>query len=133
MSGSMTTAKPVFDAIVRNVLRLFGTRFAVVQLSQGGIVHIPALDGESGFESLADRYPRPLDDTTAGGQAMLAKQVIHWAPVLGNPATPTATVQFAQDFGFNSVIAAPMIREGKVIGAIARAAMRRHLMTRPLG
>ena len=117
----MTTAKPVFDAIVRNVLRLFGTRFAVVQLSQGGIVHIPALDGESGFESLADRYPRPLDDTTAGGQAMLAKQVIHWAPVLGNPATPTATVQFAQDFGFNSVIAAPMIREGKVIGAIVTA------------
>ena len=32
ISGSMTDAKPVFDAIVRNLLRLFGTRFAVVVL-----------------------------------------------------------------------------------------------------
>src|SRR6202521_5015242 len=31
ISGSMTDTKPVFEAIVRNLLRLFGTRFAVVQ------------------------------------------------------------------------------------------------------
>jgi len=121
ISGSMTNAKPVFDAIVRNLLRLFGTRFAVVQLLHDGMVHIPALDGEPGFERLANRYPRPLDDTTAGGRAMLSKQVVHWAPVLGNPATPTATVQAAQDRGFNSVIAAPMVRERTVIGAIVTA------------
>ena len=33
----MTDAKPVFDAIVRYLLRLFGTRYAVVQLLQDGI------------------------------------------------------------------------------------------------
>ena len=32
MSGSMADTKPVFDAIVRNLLRLFGTRFATIQL-----------------------------------------------------------------------------------------------------
>jgi GAF domain-containing protein len=32
LSGSMTDTKPVFDAIVRNLLRLFGTSFATVQL-----------------------------------------------------------------------------------------------------
>ena len=32
ISGSITDTKPVFDAIVRNLLRLFGTRFATVQL-----------------------------------------------------------------------------------------------------
>ena len=121
ISGSMTNVTPVFDAIVRNLLRLFGTRFAVVQLLRDGMVHIPALDGEPGFERLADRYPRPLDDATAGGQAMLTKQVIHWAPVLENPAAPAATVRFAEDFGFNSVIAAPMMRGGTVIGAIVTA------------
>ena len=31
ISGSMHDTKPVFEAIVRNLLRLFGTRFAVVQ------------------------------------------------------------------------------------------------------
>ena len=41
ISGSMTDAKPVFDTIVRNLLRLFGTRFAVVQLLHDGMIHVP--------------------------------------------------------------------------------------------
>ena len=32
ISGSMTDTQPVFDAIVRNLLRLFPTSYAVVQL-----------------------------------------------------------------------------------------------------
>src|SRR5262249_57468675 len=32
ISNSMTETKPVFNAIVRNLLRLFGTRFAILQL-----------------------------------------------------------------------------------------------------
>ena len=35
ISGSMTETKPVFDAIVRNLLRLFGTRFATVSYYTG--------------------------------------------------------------------------------------------------
>ena len=121
ISGSITDTRPMFDAIVRNLRRLFGTRFAVVQLLQDGIVHMPVADGEPGFERLTDRYPRPLDNHTVGGRAMLSKQVVQCAPVIDNPATPEATMQFARDFGFNSVIFAPMIREGKVIGAIGTA------------
>jgi PAS domain S-box-containing protein len=121
ISGSMTDTRPMFDAIVRNLRRLFGTRFAVVQLLQDGMVHMPVADGEPGFERLTDRYPRPLDNHTVGGRAMLSKQVVQCAPVIDNPATPEATMQFARDFGFNSVIFAPMIREGKVIGAIGTA------------
>jgi len=45
ISGSMNDTKPVFDAIVRNLLRLFGTRFAVVQTLDQGIVEMPAVDG----------------------------------------------------------------------------------------
>jgi signal transduction histidine kinase len=52
---------------------------------------------------------------------MLSRQTIQFSPVLGNPAAPPATQQFARDFGFNSVIFAPMIREDKVIGAIGTA------------
>jgi GAF domain-containing protein len=49
---------------------------------------------------------------------MLSKQVLQFAPVLGNPAAPSATQQFARELGFNAVIYAPMIRDDKVIGAI---------------
>jgi GAF domain-containing protein len=121
ISGSMTDTKPVFDTIVRNLLRLFGTRFAVVQTLHDGTVQMPAVDGDPGFERLIDRYPRPLDDTTVGGQAMLSKQAVQFSSVLGNPAAPPATQQFARDFGFDSVIFTPMLLGEKVIGAIGVA------------
>jgi len=38
-----------------------------------------------------------------------------------SPEAPPRTAQFARDYGFNAQIAAPMIREGKVIGAIVTA------------
>ena len=121
ISGSMTDTKPVFDAIVRNLLRLFRTRFAVVQTLHDGMVAMPAVDGDPGFERLIDRYPRPLADDTVGGQAMLSKRTIQFSPVLGNPAAPATTQQFARDFGFDSVIFTPMLLGDKVVGAIGIA------------
>ena len=121
ISGSMTDTQPVFVRIVQNLSRLFGTRFAVLQLLRGDQVEMPAVDGGPEFNRLRERYPRPLDDTTVGGRAMLSRRTVHVTPVLGNPETPAATVQFARDFGFNSVIFTPMVHEGEVIGAIGAA------------
>ncbi len=121
ISRSMTDVKPVFDAIVRNLLRLFGTRFAVIQLLDDGVIRMPAVGGDPGFERLIDHYPRPIDRDTVGGQAMLAREAVQYAPVKGNPVAPTATQGFAEEFGFNSVIFAPMLRGDKVIGAIGVA------------
>jgi GAF domain-containing protein len=121
ISGSMMDTKPVFDAIVRNLLRLFGTSFAAVQLLHDRTIEMRAIDGKVGFERLRDRFPRPLDDSMVGGQAMLQKKVVQFAPVVGNPAVPAAAQQFARDFEYNSIIFAPMIRQDKVIGAIGTA------------
>src|SRR5262249_5350789 len=96
MSGSMTDTKPVFDAIVRNLLRLFGTRFATVHLLKDGMIHLAALDGEPGFERLAANFPRPLDDSTTAGRVMHLKQVVQFAPVIDNPETPPASERFAR-------------------------------------
>src|SRR6516162_4161651 len=52
---------------------------------------------------------------------MLAKQVFQVAPLIGNPATPPASARFAREHAYNSMLSAPMIREGEVIGAIATA------------
>ena len=121
ISGSMTDTKPVFAAIVRNLLRLFPTSYAVVQLIQDGMVHMAALNGEPGFERLVAHYPMPLDDRTVTGRAMLSKRVVQFAQLVNNPDAPAASAQFARDFAYNSMISAPMIREDKVIGAIATA------------
>ncbi|MEJ2377120.1 MAG: GAF domain-containing protein, partial [Pseudolabrys sp.] len=121
ISGSMTDTKPVFDAIVRNLLRLMGTRFAVVQVLRDGIVYMPAVNGEPGIEKLIERYPRPLDEGTGGGVAMLTRQVAQFSPVIDNPAAPAAMRQFARDFGFNATMFAPMLGDDRVIGAIGVA------------
>jgi GAF domain-containing protein len=121
ISGAMTDSKPVFDAIVRNLLRLFGTRFAVVQLLQDGMIHMAALEGEAGFEKMADRFPIPFDGNSVPGQAMLSKQVVQYTPISGNPAVPRSSAQFARDFGYDSIIMAPMLRGDKVIGVIGTA------------
>jgi GAF domain-containing protein len=121
ISGSLTDTKPVFDAIVRNLLRLFGTGFAVVQLLKDRTIYMPAVDGTPGFERLIDRYPRPLDDTTGGGRAMLTKQVFQISPVQGNPAAPRTMQDFAREFDFEAAIFAPMIRGDNVVGAIGVA------------
>jgi PAS domain S-box-containing protein len=123
ISGSLTDAQPVFDAIVQNLLRLFRTRFVVVQLLRGDRIELAAAHGhdEPEFARLAEQYPRPLDDRTAGGQVMRSGRILHLTPVLGNPLTPPATATWARSFGFNSLIAAPLVRGEKVIGAIVTA------------
>ncbi len=121
ISGSITDTRPVFDAIARNLLRVFGTRFAVVELLRDGQIELVAMHGDPGFERLAQRYPRPLDAETIGGAAMLSGKIVQCTPVIGNPGIPEDIEQLAHDFGFDSCIGAPMIREDKVVGAICTA------------
>jgi len=117
ISGSPTSTQPVFDAIVASLLRLFGTQFAAVQLMHDGQIEMAAVGGKEGIERLVENYPRPLDDATIGGFVMLSRQT-RQCMALDDPAAPPATRDFAREFGFNSVLFTPMIRDGQVIGAI---------------
>src|SRR5262249_36343740 len=61
----------------------------------------------------------PLDARTHVGRAMLAGRTLQMAPIVGNPEAPPFTEQSARDFGYNSQMSTPLIREGTVIGVIA--------------
>src|SRR5262249_3564354 len=43
ISGSITDPKPVFEAVLDNLLRLFGTRFAIVLLVHEGMLHVAGI------------------------------------------------------------------------------------------
>jgi ABC-type transporter Mla subunit MlaD len=45
LAESISDAQPVFDAIVRNLQRLLGTRLAVVQVLKDGMIHLAAASG----------------------------------------------------------------------------------------
>ena len=121
MSGSMSDTQPVFDAIARNLLRLFGTQFAMVALARDSQVEIGAFHGVPGSEILVENYPRPIDDQTHVGRTILRGEVSQIVPIVGNPAVPPVTAELARRFGYDAQIGAPMMRAGKVIGAIVTA------------
>src|SRR5579862_7556298 len=70
ISGSTRDTRPVFEAILDNLLRLFGTRFAAIFLVRDGMVHVAGLKGDPGFEKFAELYPLPLDDRLLTGRAI---------------------------------------------------------------
>jgi GAF domain-containing protein len=118
ISGSMTDTKPVFDAIVHNTMRLFGTNYAAVLLRRDQVFELVGFKGEPGFERLQEAFPSPVDEHTISGEVVIARQVRKYTPVGGNPAVPRRTAGFARRFGFNSILAAPMMWKGEAIGAI---------------
>jgi GAF domain-containing protein len=92
-----------------------------VQLVKDGMVHLAAATDNAEFATMGKLFPRPIDDLTGGGRAMLSKKVVQYAPIVNNSAAPPTNRQWAREFGFNAAIFAPMIRDGTVVGAIATA------------
>jgi signal transduction histidine kinase len=120
ISSSIADTQPVFNAICENLLRLFGTRFAGVELLRDGKIEMAAYRGP-GFDEVLASYPRPFDADTIAGQAMQRREVLQLQPVKGNPATPAGTRRNAEIAGFDSIIVAPLVREDKVIGVLVTA------------
>ena len=82
LAESTDDAKPIFDAIVRNLRRLLGTRLAVVLVLKDGMIRLAAAAQGEEFERLSQYFPRPLDENTGPGRAIMTKQVLQFAPVL---------------------------------------------------
>jgi len=68
--------------------------------------------------ALAGQLPRPVDGT-ATGIAIREKRVVHYADVLGAPeGVPAPLLRVAQAAGSFSIAFAPMLWEGRGVGAI---------------
>jgi class 3 adenylate cyclase len=120
ITASINDAQPVFNAIVRNLKRLFGTRLAIVLIAKEGKVHLAAAT-EDEFDTLGALYPQPIDENSGGGRAIVSRQTVQFVPVLGNPSAPATTQRLAASLGFDSAIFCPMMRGDAVIGVIATA------------
>jgi signal transduction histidine kinase/uncharacterized protein YdeI (YjbR/CyaY-like superfamily) len=123
ISSSIADTQPVFDAIVNSLLRLFGTTFAVVQLVRDGQVHIVAIaGGDERFQRVIEEYPRPLSDGFLSGRAMINGCIEQVSSLSTDARAPEDTRRQAAKYGgYESIIAAPMMREEKVVGAIVTA------------
>jgi GAF domain-containing protein len=122
LSSPVTDAKPVFDAIVANMLRLFRTQFTAVFLLRGDMLHLAALKGDPEFEQrFISAFPQPVKPATLTGRVLRTGKLIHLTPLIGNAQSTPEAEQLARAFNYNSMMIAPMIRNGKTIGAIGTA------------
>jgi GAF domain-containing protein/anti-sigma regulatory factor (Ser/Thr protein kinase) len=126
ISRSTSDAKPVFDAIVRNVPRLFDTRYVAVFLIKGEELHLAAAKADAAFQRrhgarfrrFQESFPQRIHWGGFTGKVLRSGKVSQIGPIIGNPKATPQAVQLAREFGYNTMLVAPLMRDGRAIGAI---------------
>jgi len=117
ISASIADTQPVFEQILDSCQRLFhGHLVGLTRLRDDGMVDLGAYKGAD-RERIAAVYPYPLGRDSGSGQAMLDRKVVQFADV-GAADTPPHVLRGAQALGFRSIIFAPLVAEGRAIGAL---------------
>jgi len=121
ISSSVADANPVFDKILDSCERLFAaTSLGIYLVDETGILHKAGFRAarEKPERALAGQLPRPVEGT-ATGIAIRERRVVHFADVLGAPeGVPEPLLRVAQAAGSFSIAFAPMLWEGRGVGAI---------------
>jgi signal transduction histidine kinase len=107
----------VFTRILESCQRLFeGNLVGVTLATPDNMVELAAYEGEH-KEETTRMYPMPLSRESGTGCAILDRKVMHY-PDVQEGSAPPRVVQGARTMGFKAIIFAPMIFEGRGIGAI---------------
>ncbi|HEX6530870.1 MAG TPA: ATP-binding protein, partial [Burkholderiales bacterium] len=123
ISGSITDARPVFDAISRSVLRLFGARSVSLVVRIGDRIDrvAYALADRSADDGSQALYPIPLDEHSLSGRAILRDEMVHIRDVDTEPGLADHSRAITRRQGVRSVLIAPMHSMGATTGALAVA------------
>src|SRR6266446_1509101 len=126
ISQSQTDVQPVFDAIVRNAVRLCGALQGGVYRFDGELVHSVAHDGYTPeqLQQWRATWPKPVTAPSFACQAIKTRSPVRirdfeTAPELALHSPETVANLRAR--GSRSVLAVPMFRQNDVIGAISLA------------
>jgi two-component system NtrC family sensor kinase len=116
ISSSVADTTPVFEQILDSCERLAAfERMAIFLLGEDGQVHIGAYRGSTG-EALRATFPQPLANTPMA-LAFERQQILFFGDVLNNPDAPQSLRSVASKTGGFSVLVAPLLWEGRGIGA----------------
>jgi signal transduction histidine kinase len=119
ISSSIADTTPVFDKILSSCERLFGGKLIGINLvDDQGLIRIAAYHGP-GREQLEQVLGgRPADENTATGAAIVRRAVVHFPDITNGTDVPDGTRRSGIATGIRSLILAPMLWEGRGIGAI---------------
>src|SRR5215470_5639693 len=118
ISKAASDPQPVFDLIAESATKLCGAEVCTVTRFDGEWVHLDAIFGSNLAGIQALRRTFPMQPSDAGGAA----RAIHQCAVIQIPDVRTDPHYKIQDAalssGFRALVAVPMLREGRAIGAI---------------
>jgi GAF domain-containing protein len=117
ISSSVADPQPVFDKILVSCKHLFGgDELDVLLVDEQGQLNIAAYIGDS-HNVVAATFPASVERTPAG-RAIRERRVMHWPDLLGGEDVPGVLRKMAKLIGYRSMVFAPMLWEGRGIGAI---------------
>ncbi len=128
ISSSVADATPVFDKILASCRRLFeGDELGATLVGDDGQLHLAASLSSSGAPR--DRsFARPYQHS-ATELAIRERRVLHYPDVLGAADVPDTLRQMSATLGTRSVLFAPMLWEGRGVGAIFVARVQARAFT----
>ena len=121
ISRSPTDVQPVFDMIANSAARLCKGRFCHVFQFDGELIHFVAHHGldEQAREQIRAQYPLPPSRASAATRAIL-NGCVEEIPDF-DVDTEYQHAPGARRIGYRSIVAVPMLKDGRPIGAVAVA------------
>jgi GAF domain-containing protein len=118
ISASPTDVQPVFDEIARSAAQLCQAAGCVVTRFDGEQLHVAAAHTPVAefVQFFRTRFPIAPDRSTGAGRAVLDGTVVHIANTVEDPEYGDPEVR--RQAQPRSVLATPLLREGRPIGAI---------------
>jgi GAF domain-containing protein len=126
VATSPTALQPVLDALVASLARLTGATIAVLWRVEGDRRVGAAEHGPEGWALTAP--VQPLDDATVTGRSILQRATVYSEDTLTDERFPISREQARTGGGHRTMLAVPLLREGRAIGTLNIA----YLDVRPL-
>jgi GAF domain-containing protein len=121
ISSSPTDAQPVFDTIARSAARLCKAQFCYVFRFDGKLIHFAAQHGlaAKGAEAIRRVYPIVPGRVSAAARSILSGTVEEIPDIHADRDYEHGHT--AKIMAYRSIVAVPMLKDGRPIGAIAMA------------
>ncbi len=117
IASSPTNLQPVLDAVAENAARLCGANDSMIRLVDGDALRHVSHYGY--LPTFPRGESRPLVRGWISGRAVIDRQTIHIQDVTAESEGEfPESVVLQQRYGFRTVLATPLLREGAPIGAI---------------
>jgi GAF domain-containing protein/HAMP domain-containing protein len=119
ISGSPTDVQPVLDAVAERAALLCDAMHASVLLADGGVLRQMAVWSREPGDDPLPGHPVPIRRSLVNGRAFIDRRVVHVDDIAALLDSEYPEVRENQlRFGFRTMLAVPMLREGQAIGTI---------------